>query len=103
MKLSFCGANRTTTGSRHLLEVNGQRILIECGMFQGLRDKTTDYNTHLAFDPATVDVMLLSHAHIDHSGIIPILCRDGFRGQIYCTNATADLCSGSRRPSRRGD
>jgi len=92
MKLSFCGANRTTTGSRHLLEVNGQRILIECGMFQGRRDKTLDYNTKLAFDPKTVDVMVLSHAHIDHTGIIPVLCRDGFAGKIHCTDATADLC-----------
>lgn len=92
MKLTFCGANRTTTGSRHLLEVNGQRILLECGMFQGRRDKTTDYNTHLAFDPKSVDVMLLSHAHIDHTGIIPVLCRDGFAGKIHCTAATADLC-----------
>ena len=92
MKLTFCGANRTTTGSRHLLEVNGQRILLECGMFQGYRDKTVDYNTKLAFDPHSVDVMLLSHAHIDHTGIIPVLCRDGFTGKIHCTDATADLC-----------
>ncbi|MEI6084397.1 MAG: MBL fold metallo-hydrolase [Verrucomicrobiota bacterium] len=92
MKLFFCGANRTTTGSRHLLEVNGQRILLDCGLFQGRRDKTTDYNTHLAFDPKTVNVLLLSHAHIDHTGIVPVLCRDGFAGKIHCTDATADLC-----------
>ncbi|MCG3149546.1 MAG: Ribonuclease [Verrucomicrobiae bacterium] len=92
MKLTFCGANRTTTGSRHLLEVNGQRLLLDCGMFQGRRDKTTAYNTTLAFDPKSVDVVLLSHAHIDHTGIIPVLCRDGFAGPIHCTDATADLC-----------
>lgn len=92
MKLSFFGADRTTTGSKHLLEVNGQRILLECGMFQGRRDKTTDYNTRLPFDPRQVDVMLLSHAHIDHTGITPVLCRDGFAGKIHCTDATADLC-----------
>ena len=92
MKLTFFGANRTTTGSKHLLEVNGQRVLIECGMFQGRRDKTVDYNTRLPFDPKTVGVMLLSHAHIDHTGLIPVLCRDGFDGKIHCTDATADLC-----------
>jgi metallo-beta-lactamase family protein len=92
MKLLFFGADRTTTGSKHLLKVNGQRVLIECGMFQGRRDKTIDFNTHLPFDPKTVDVTLLSHAHIDHTGLIPILCRDGFAGKIHCTDATADLC-----------
>lgn len=92
MKLNFRGANRTTTGSRHLLEINGRRILLDCGMFQGYRAKTIDYNTRLAFDPKSVDVMLLSHAHIDHTGIIPVLCRDGFTGPIHCTDATADLC-----------
>jgi metallo-beta-lactamase family protein len=92
MKLTFCGANRTTTGSRHLLEINGHRVLLECGLFQGRRAKTTAYNTHLAFDPREVDVLLLSHAHIDHAGIIPVLCRDGFGGKIFCTRPTADLC-----------
>lgn len=92
MKLHFFGADRTTTGSKHLLEINGQRLLLECGMFQGRRQKTIEYNTRLPFDPKSVDVMLLSHAHIDHSGVIPILCRDGFAGKIHCTDATADLC-----------
>ena len=93
MKLTFFGADRTTTGSKHLLEVNGHQILLECGMFQGRREKTIQYNTQLPFDPARVNAMLLSHAHIDHSGIIPILCRDGFSGPIFCTDATADLCN----------
>ncbi len=93
MKLTFFGAERTTTGSKYLLEVNGHRVLLECGMFQGRREKTVEYNTKLPFDPTRVDAMLLSHAHIDHSGIIPILCRDGFRGKIFCTDATADLCN----------
>jgi metallo-beta-lactamase family protein len=92
VKLTFFGADRTTTGSKHLLEINGQRILLECGMFQGRRDKTIDYNTHLPFDAKSVDVMLLSHAHIDHTGLIPVLCREGFAGKIHCTEATADLC-----------
>ena len=93
MKLTFFGAERTTTGSKYLLEVNGSQILLECGMFQGRREKTIEYNTKLPFDPSRVDAMLLSHAHIDHSGIIPILCRDGFRGPIFSTDATADLCN----------
>ena len=92
MKLSFYGADRTTTGSKHLLEVNGQRLLLECGMFQGRRDKTQDYNTKLAFAPNSVDALLVSHAHIDHTGIIPVLCRDGFKGKIFATDATTDLC-----------
>ena len=92
MKLFFYGADRTTTGSKHLLEVNGQRLLLECGMFQGRRDKTVDYNTHLAFPPGSVDALLISHAHIDHTGIIPVLCRDGFKGKIFATEATTDLC-----------
>ncbi|MEI8315826.1 MAG: MBL fold metallo-hydrolase [Verrucomicrobiota bacterium] len=92
MKLFFYGADRTTTGSKHLLEVNGQRLLLECGMFQGRRDKTIDYNTKLAFAPGSVDALLVSHAHIDHTGIIPVLCRDGFKGKIFATDATTDLC-----------
>jgi len=93
MKLTFFGAAQRTTGSKYLLEVNGHRLLLECGMYQGHRDKSVEYNTKLPFDPATVSTMVLSHAHIDHSGIIPVLCRDGFRGPIHCTDATADLCN----------
>ena len=93
MKLTFLGAERTTTGSKYLLQINGSQVLLECGMFQGRRAKTIEYNTQLPFDPTRVNAMLLSHAHIDHSGIIPILCRDGFRGPIFCTDATADLCN----------
>jgi metallo-beta-lactamase family protein len=92
MKLNFHGANRTTTGSRHLLEVAGRRILIECGMYQGRRDESIARNSRLPFDCAGIDAMLLSHAHIDHSGVIPVLCQSGFRGPIYCTDATAGLC-----------
>lgn len=93
MKLSFFGATRTTTGSKFLLEVDNRRLLMECGLFQGRRAKSIEYSTKLPFAPASVDAMLLSHAHIDHSGVIPILCRDGFQGPIYCTDATADLCA----------
>jgi metallo-beta-lactamase family protein len=92
MKLHFFGANRTTTGSRHLLEANGKRILIECGMYQGKRAESIARNREMPFDSSRIDVMLLSHAHIDHSGVIPVLCRSGFQGQILCTDATVDLC-----------
>jgi metallo-beta-lactamase family protein len=92
MKLSFFGANHTTTGSRHLLEVGGRRILIECGMYQGRRAESIEQNSHLPFDCAGIAAMLLSHAHIDHSGVIPVLCKSGFRGPIFCTDATDDLC-----------
>lgn len=92
MKLTFFGATRTTTGSKYLLEINNRRVLIECGMFQGRREKSIEYSSVMPFPPGNVDAMLLSHAHIDHSGVIPVLCRDGFKGKIFCTDATADLC-----------
>jgi metallo-beta-lactamase family protein len=93
MKISFHGAARTVTGSKHLITLKkGIRILLDCGMFQGLGEKGHLMNRHFGFDPATVDIMVLSHAHIDHSGLIPALVRDGFKGSIYCTPATLDLC-----------
>lgn len=93
MKLKFCGAAGTTTGSQHLLEVNGRRILLDCGLYQGRRDEAWDRNRHFLFDPADLDAVVLSHAHIDHSGNLPNLCKQGFRGNIYATFATRDLCS----------
>ncbi len=89
MKLTFLGAAHEVTGSCSLLEVNGKHILIDCGMEQG-----PDFyeNQPLPLAPGDVDALLLTHAHIDHSGKIPLLCRQGFRGSIYCTGATADLC-----------
>jgi metallo-beta-lactamase family protein len=93
MRLGFYGAAKTVTGSKHLIEVNNTRILLDCGLFQGHRDDTYDRNLNFAFDPATVDVMVLSHAHIDHSGNIPNLVKRGFRGDIVCTPPTRDLCA----------
>jgi metallo-beta-lactamase family protein len=93
MKLTFLGATRTTTGSKYLLETNGKRILIECGMYQGHRTESIEQNSRLPFDSSQIHAMLLSHAHIDHSGVIPVLCKSGFRGKIFCTDATADLCN----------
>src|SRR6266436_363544 len=93
MFVHFFGATRTTTGSMYLLEVNGRRLLLECGLFQGRRDDTMERNRRFPFDPKQVDAVVLSHAHIDHCGNLPNLCRQGFRGSIYCTFATRDLAS----------
>jgi len=99
MKLTFHGAARNVTGSQHLLEVNGLRILLECGLFQGKRQDSFERNRHLPFDPRDVDLMILSHAHIDHSGNIPNLVSSGFQGDILCTFATRDLCATMLRDS----
>ena len=93
MRISFYGAAQEVTGSMHMIEVNGQRVLLECGMYQGRRDESFRRNTSFPFDPKTVSTMVLSHAHIDHSGNIPNLVKRGFDGQIWCTAATRDLCS----------
>lgn len=90
--LTFAGAAHTTTGSMHLVEVNGLRILLDCGLFQGPRKEAFERNRKIAFDPTSLDVVLLSHAHIDHSGNLPTLVRRGFRGKVYATDATRDLC-----------
>lgn len=93
MKLKFCGAAGTTTGSQHLIEANGKRILLDCGLYQGSRKDAYDINCCFPhFDPKAIDSVVLSHAHIDHSGNLPNLCRKGFAGNIYSTFATRDLC-----------
>jgi len=78
MKITFTGAAREVTGSRHLLEINGKRILLDCGMKQGHRGEADKHNRHLPFDPKTLDAVVLSHAHIDHSGLLPVLTKNGF-------------------------
>ncbi len=93
MRITFDGAARTVTGSQHLIEVNGKRILLDCGLYQGKRSETYERNKNLPFDAKSIDVMVLSHAHIDHSGNIPNLVKLGFRGDIVCTYATRDLCA----------
>jgi metallo-beta-lactamase family protein len=92
MKIAFHGAARTVTGSKHLITLkNGKRILLDCGMFQGMGPETDPSNREFGFDAAEVDVMILSHAHIDHSGLIPKLVAEGFSGKIFCTPATNEL------------
>jgi metallo-beta-lactamase family protein len=93
MKLKFCGAAGTTTGSQHLLEINGKRILLDCGLYQGSRKHAYEVNCCFPhFDPKSIDAVVLSHAHIDHSGNLPNLTSKGFTGNIYSTHATRDLC-----------
>ncbi|HLI92542.1 MAG TPA: MBL fold metallo-hydrolase [Puia sp.] len=92
MKIAFHGAARVVTGSKHLLSLNnGKKYLLDCGMFQGLGPQTDTLNRNWGFTPAQVDHLILSHAHIDHSGLIPKLIKDGFTGKIYCTPATRAL------------
>ena len=91
MKLTIFGAAQTVTGSKYLLEINNKRLLLECGLFQGKRAKTYEYNLNFDFDPASIDAVILSHAHIDHSGNLPNLVKQGYDGPIYATDATRDL------------
>lgn len=93
MRIHFLGATRTTTGSMFLLEINGQRLLLECGLFQGRRGESIERNRSFPFNPKGIDAVVLSHAHIDHCGNLPNLCRQGFDGNIHCTFATRDLAS----------
>ena len=90
--LTFLGAARTVTGSKHLLEVDGQRILFDCGLFQGLKELRLRNWSPLPIPPETIDAVVLTHAHIDHSGWLPRLVAQGFKGPVYCTGGTLDLC-----------
>jgi metallo-beta-lactamase family protein len=92
MKISFHGAARTVTGSKHIIHLNnGKKILLDCGLFQGLGAETLEHNQQFGFDPTEITYMILSHAHIDHSGLLPKLVKEGYQGKIFCTPATADL------------
>jgi metallo-beta-lactamase family protein len=92
MKINFFGAARRVTGTKHLITTEkGTKILLDCGLFQGIN--TQDLNQHFGFNPKDIDFVILSHAHIDHAGLLPRLVRQGYRGPIYCTPPTADLCN----------
>jgi metallo-beta-lactamase family protein len=91
MTITFHGAARSVTGSRHLVDTPAGRVLLDCGLFQGRRQEGDRQNRYLGFDPRSVQAVLLSHAHIDHSGALPILGKHGFRGNVHMTGATADL------------
>lgn len=93
MQIHFLGAARTTTGSMNLFEINGKKLLLECGLFQGHRAEENARNCCFPFDPKQIDAAVLSHAHMDHAGNLPNLRKQGFQGNIYCTFATRDLAS----------
>lgn len=90
--LSFLGGTNTVTGSKYLLEIGDRRLLIDCGLFQGWKQLRLRNWAPLPCDPASIDAVVLTHAHLDHSGYLPLLVRDGFRGAAYCTEGTRDLC-----------
>lgn len=92
MEIQFIGAAQTVTGSQHLLYINGKKILLDCGLYQGKRKEAFEINRTFKYSPSEIDVILLSHAHIDHCGKIPGLVKNGFNGPIYTTAATVDLC-----------
>ena len=92
IKLRFLGASRNVTGSRYLLEANGKRVLIDCGFFQEWKFKERNYE-EFSVAPVTIDAMLLTHAHLDHCGLLPKLVREGFEGRVYCTSATREIAT----------
>jgi len=93
LSLTFLGAAGTVTGSKHLLEVDGRRVLVDCGLFQGLKELRLRNWQPLPIDPASIDAVILTHAHLDHCGYLPRLVAGGYRGRIFCTPATKELCS----------
>jgi len=94
MKIAFHGAARTVTGSKHLISFsNGKKLLLDCGMFQGMGHDTNELNSNFGFEPSEIDYLILSHAHIDHCGLIPKLIKDGYKGLVYATPATAELAA----------
>ncbi len=101
MQITFHGAAQTVTGSQHLLTINGRQILLDCGLYQGRRSEAMARNRSFKFDAAQLDAVILSHAHIDHSGNLPSLTKNGYRGPIYATAATHDLCEHMLRDSAK--
>ena len=93
MRLTFLGATRTVTGSKYLLDTGSRQVLFDCGLFQGLKPLRERNWTPLPIDPQAIDAVVLTHAHLDHSGYVPLLVKSGFRGPVFCTRATRDLCA----------
>lgn len=93
INLTFYGAARTVTGSRHLLDINNYHMLLDCGLFQGRRAETYERNLHFPFNPASINAVIISHAHMDHLGDLPNLVKQGFAGDVHCTSATLDLAN----------
>jgi metallo-beta-lactamase family protein len=93
MHIDFVGAAQTVTGSKHVIRTKHANVLLDCGMFQGKRRESIEHNQNLGVDPAALDAVILSHAHIDHSGALPLLVKQGYEGPIYTTPATRDLCA----------
>src|SRR6476646_7345587 len=92
MRIQFCGADRTVTGSCHLVETQGVRLLLDCGMYQGPREEANEFNQWVPVDDLKrIDAIVLSHGHLDHCGKLPVLTRAGYTGPIYCTPATAEV------------
>jgi metallo-beta-lactamase family protein len=93
MKLTFLGATNTVTGSKFLVTIGTKKILIDCGLFQGLKELRLRNWSKFPIDPKTIDAVVLTHAHIDHTGYLPLLIKNGFKGKVYCSSATKDLCA----------
>lgn len=93
MRITFLGATKTVTGSKSLISIGDKRILVDCGLFQGLKEFRYRNWERFPVDPKTIDALILTHAHIDHSGYIPLLIKNGYKGKIYCSKATMELCS----------
>jgi metallo-beta-lactamase family protein len=93
MKLTFLGATGTVTGSKYLIEIENKKILVDCGLFQGLKELRLRNWQPLPIEPSSIDAVVITHAHIDHTGYLPLLVKNGFNGSIYSTKATKELCS----------
>ena len=93
MKITFLGATRMVTGSCYLLEIGSKKMLLDCGMFQGSKMITAFNEKDFVFAPNAIDTVVLTHAHIDHSGLIPKLIKQGYKGPVHCTKTTLELCA----------